>query len=881
MAEARSSAAAQTDALKVPPHSLEAEQAVLGGLMLDNSAWDQIADRVSENDFYRRDHRLIFRALESLAETGRPMDAVTLSEWLKSHDELDNAGGLGYLGLLARDTPSAANIRAYADIVREQSVLRQLIAAGTEVANTGFNPEGQSSADLLDGAERRIFEIAEQSGRNQRGFVGMRDVLPDVVDRIDTLYHQDSDVTGLPTGFNDLDRMTSGLQNGDLVIVAGRPSMGKTTFAMNIAESAALGERPPTAVFSMEMPADALAMRMLASLGRVELQKIRSGRLTDDDWPRLTSTMNLLSQAKLFIDDTPGLTPTEMRARCRRLKREHGLGLVVVDYLQLMQLPGFKENRATEISDISRSLKGMAKELGVPVIVLSQLNRSLEQRPNKRPIMSDLRECVTGDTRVLLADGASQPIASLVGQQPEVLSVNDQGVITSARSVLVWEVGNRAVLRLTLASGRSIRCTPDHRLRTLWGWKQGKDIRFGERLGLARKLPEPLQPTHLSDEALVLLGHLIGDGSYVKRQPLRYTTAAEVNSRAVKAAAEALGSTVTRHEGRGNWHQLVISGNGNRWRPEGVGKFLKDLGIFNQRSRQKGIPSEVFRLRNDRLALFLRHLWATDGSITRASSGRIRIYFSTASQRLARDVATLLLRFGIYARVRLVRHAKSEGWFTVDVSGSADQLAFIDKIGVFGERAEGLQSIRHQLAAMRVNTNVDTLPREIFEYIQIQMREKGISHRRMAALRGTSYGGSAHFSYSPSRETVRHYAELLDDEFLNLVSADELFWDRVVSIEDCGEETVYDLTVPETECWLADGIVSHNSGAIEQDADVICFIYRDEVYNEDSPDTGTAEVIIGKQRNGPVGTVRLTFLGHYTRFENFIQDAGYGGGGWQ
>ncbi len=390
MAEARTPST--TDALRVPPHSIEAEQAVLGGLMLDNSAWDQIADRVGEDDFYRRDHRLIFRAIESLAESGQPMDAVTLSEWLKANDELDNAGGLAYLGLLARDTPSAANIRAYADIVREQSVLRQLIEAGTEVAGSGFNPEGQSSADLLDHAERRIFEIAEQSGRNRRGFVGVRDVLPAVVDRIDTLYHQDSDVTGLATGFSDLDRMTSGLQNGDLVIVAGRPSMGKTTLAMNIAEAAALQDGPPTAVFSMEMPADALAMRMLASLGRVELQKIRSGKLGDDDWPRLTSTMNLLSQAKLYIDDTPGLTPTEMRARCRRLKREHGLGLVLVDYLQLMQLPGFKENRAAEISEISRSLKGMAKELGVPVMVLSQLNRSLEQRPNKRPVMSDLRE---------------------------------------------------------------------------------------------------------------------------------------------------------------------------------------------------------------------------------------------------------------------------------------------------------------------------------------------------------------------------------------------------------------------------------------------------------------------------------------------------------
>ncbi|MEX0421410.1 replicative DNA helicase [Spiribacter pallidus] len=879
MAEARN--ASPTDALKVPPHSLEAEQAVLGGLMLDNKAWDQVADRVAEDDFYRRDHRLIFRAIESLAEGGQPMDAVTLSEWLKSNDELENAGGLAYLGLLARDTPSAANIRTYADIVREQSVLRQLIEAGTDVTNAGFNPEGRTSADLLDHAERRIFEIAEQSGRNRQGFVGVRDVLPQVVDRIDTLYHQDSDVTGLGTGFTDLDRMTSGLQTGDLVIVAGRPSMGKTTFAMNIAEAAALQGGPPTAVFSMEMPADALAMRMLASLGRVELQKIRSGRLGDDDWPRLTSTMNLLSQANLFIDDTPGLTPTEMRARCRRLKREHGLGLVLVDYLQLMQLPGFKENRAAEISEISRALKGMAKELGVPVMVLSQLNRSLEQRPNKRPIMSDLRECVTGDTRVMLTDGSCQPIASLVGEMPSVLTVSADGRITEAVSDRVWPVGQRPVRRINLASGRSIRCTDDHRLRTLWGWRRVKDIRFGDRLGLARYRPEPAKPAVWSEAAVSLLGHLVGDGSYVKGQPLRYTTASEANSQAVRQAAEALGSTVKRREGRGNWHQLLISGNGTRWQPAGVGRWLKTLGIFGQRSRQKTLPEALFRLSNRQIALFLRHLWATDGSITLARDGRVRIYFATASHQLAVDVSDLLLRFGIVCRLRHVSQAGGQGWYTADVSGVQDQLIFLDKVGVFGDQQARLPAIRSVLTQRAVNTNVDTLPNEVFDHIKARMHDRGITHRRMAAMRGTAYGGSAHFAFAPSRKVVRDYAKILDDERLEVLASSELFWDRVVSIEAAGEETVYDLTVPETACWLADGIVSHNSGAIEQDADVIVFIYRDEVYNEDSPDTGTAEIIIGKQRNGPVGTVRLTFLGQFTRFENFIADAGYGGGGWQ
>ena len=394
MAESRSSSSSQADiaALKVPPHSLEAEQAVLGGLMVDDDAWERVADRVREEDFYRHDHRLIFRGMATLAEAQRPLDVVTLSEWLKNADLLEDAGGIPYLGALAADTPSAANISAYADIVRERAVMRQLIQAGTSVVGSAFQPDGRDSRELLEEAERAIFEIAESSGRFRKGFVGVRDVLPAVVDRIDRLFHQDGTVTGLATGFSDFDEMTSGLQEGELVIVAARPSMGKTTFAMNLAEHAALRGGKPVAVFSMEMPADALAMRMLSSLGRIHLQKIRTGKLEDDDWPRLTSTMSLLSEAALFIDDSPGLSPQEMRARARRLKREHGLGLLVVDYLQLMQLPGFKENRTAEISEISRSLKAMAKELEVPVVALSQLNRSLEQRPNKRPVMSDLRE---------------------------------------------------------------------------------------------------------------------------------------------------------------------------------------------------------------------------------------------------------------------------------------------------------------------------------------------------------------------------------------------------------------------------------------------------------------------------------------------------------
>ncbi len=379
-------------ALKLPPHSLEAEQAVLGGLMLDEQAWDRVSDRITEEDFYRRDHRLIFRAIYLLAAEGNPRDALTVTETLTRLGELDNAGGLAYLGELVRNTPSATNIAAYGDIVRERSVLRQLIRISNEVSDTAFQPQGATAQDILDQAERKIFAIAEQQQKGN-GPQLLKPLLGKALDRIDRLFQSDEAITGLSTGFTDLDDRTSGLQKGDLVIVAARPSMGKTTFAMNLVENVLMRSELPVLVYSMEMPAEQIVMRMLSSLGRIDQGRVRSGKLEDDDWPRLTSTMTLLAERKLLVDDSASLSPNDVRTRARRVAREQGgLGLIMVDYLQLMRVPGLESNRVNEISEISRSLKALAKEMECPVIALSQLNRSLEQRPNKRPVMSDLRE---------------------------------------------------------------------------------------------------------------------------------------------------------------------------------------------------------------------------------------------------------------------------------------------------------------------------------------------------------------------------------------------------------------------------------------------------------------------------------------------------------
>ncbi len=380
------------DNLRIPPHSQEAEQAVLGGLLLNNEAWDEVAERVGPKDFYRKEHRLIFQVVDQLVEEEKPCDLVTVSQALTHRGELDDVGGMTYLSDLARNTPSAANINAYADIVRERSILRQLIQVSHGIAEQSFNPKGTPSLEILDAAESAIFEIAEQQKKGS-GPQDIKTVLKKAVDRIDELYKNKNSLTGLTTGFEELDKMTSGLQPSDMVVVAGRPSMGKTTFAMNLCENVALKSHKPVLVFSMERPADAIVMRMLSSLGRINQTSIRSGRLDQDDWPRITSAIQMLSEQKFFIDDTPALSPLELRTRARRVARECGgqLGMIMIDYLQLMQVPG-ADSRVNEISEISRSLKGLAKELNCPVVALSQLNRSLEQRPNKRPVMSDLRE---------------------------------------------------------------------------------------------------------------------------------------------------------------------------------------------------------------------------------------------------------------------------------------------------------------------------------------------------------------------------------------------------------------------------------------------------------------------------------------------------------
>jgi len=437
----------QFDSLRVPPHSIESEQSVLGGLLLDNAAWDRVADFINADDFYRYDHRLIFQTIVKLITASRPADVITVFEALNSLGKADEVGGLSYLNALAQNTPSAANIRRYAELVRERGVLRKLITVADEISGNAFNPQGKEVKSMLDEAEAKILAIAEEGARNKQGFQEIQPLLKQVVERIDELYSREntSDITGVPTGFADLDKMTSGLQPGDLIIVAGRPSMGKTAFSVNIGENVAIESGLPVAIFSMEMGGAQLAMRMLGSVGRLDQHRLRNGQLNDEDWPRLTHAIQKMNDAQMFIDETPALNSIELRARARRLSRQCGkLGLIIIDYLQLMSANNAGENRATEISEISRNLKGLAKELNCPVIALSQLNRSLEQRPNKRPIMSDLREsgAIEQDADVIMfiyRDQVYNPDSPDKGTAEIIIGKQRNGPIGSVRLTFMGE----------------------------------------------------------------------------------------------------------------------------------------------------------------------------------------------------------------------------------------------------------------------------------------------------------------------------------------------------------------------------------------------------------------------------------------------------------
>jgi replicative DNA helicase len=868
---ARSIASASYD--RVPPHNLNAEVSVLGSMLLSRNAVADVSEIVGPEDFYRGAHRTMFEAARDLYNRGEPLDTVTLADELDRRGALDDVGGVVALTDIVQQVPTAANALYYARIVADQSLRRRLIDAGTEVTRLGYHPESGVD-EALDAAEQVIFDVA------QRGRTGdiqpIKPLLHTSFELLERLSENKTGITGLPTGFTDFDDLTAGLQAGNLVIVAARPAMGKSTLVTNMAAHVTVESRLPVALFSLEMSSDELVMRLLSAESRVNLEKLRTGRLDDPDWAKLSQAMGRLAEAPLFIDDTAGINLMEIRSKCRRLKQKHGLSLVVVDYLQLMQSHRRVENRVQEVSELSRGLKVLAKELSVPVIALSQLSRKPEDRArdDRRPQLADLREsgCVTGDTLVTLESGALAPIRDLVGTQPAV-AVLDGWDITVARASKVWLTGHKPVFRLTTRTGRTVRATANHPLRTLDGWRPLGTLVAGDRIAIPRELPEGQHNPEWTPERLTLLAHLIGDGCYAPRQPLHYTSASLANIEAVEHAAAVAFGVAGRRVAQKTWNHLYLSAGANRWHPNPIHTWLRELGIDGQRSKEKEIPAVVLGLHSTQVRLFLRHLWATDGCIHMKAEGRKgpvgRIYYGTSSPTLARQVQHLLTRIGVLSRIKSITKPGYDPNFHVIVSGKQDQQRFLSLVGGHGEKGVVAEALLDALAKTAANTNVDTLPREVWTTVRARMQQRGISTRDMAALRGTSYGGTAHYRFAPSRDTLAEYADLLDSPDLKELAGAEIVWDTIVSIEPAGTEDVYDMTVPGPHSFIGDGICLHNS--IEQDADLVAFIYRDEVYDPDTAAKGEAELIVAKHRNGPLRTIRLSFLGHHSRFANMAR----------
>ncbi|QIR36923.1 replicative DNA helicase [Tolypothrix sp. PCC 7910] len=867
---------------RLPPQNIEAEEAILGGILLDPEAIGRVSDRLVAEAFYISAHKDIYQAALRLHAQGKPTDLLAVTSWLADHDLLNRIGGRNKLATLVDRTVSAVNIDALASLVMDKYQRRQLIKAGNEIVHLGYETEKELPI-VLDQAEQKVFGITQE--RVQSGLVHISDTLisnfQDIEER-----NQGIALPGITCSFYDLDALTSGFQRSDLIIVAARPAMGKTAFCLNLAYNIAASHRMPVAVFSLEMSKEQLVQRLLASEAGIESGYLRSGRLSQAQWEPLSRAIGMLSEMPIFIDDTPNITVTQMRSQARRLQAEQGmdLGLIVIDYLQLME--GAGDNRVQELSKITRSLKGLARELSVPVIALSQLSRGVEARTNKRPMLSDLREsgCLTGDSLVTLADtGVQVPIRNLVGKSGfSVLALNEATMqLEKAIVSNVFSTGIKPVFLLKTRLGRKIRATGNHKFLTINGWCRLDKLSPRQHLCLPRYLPIAGKQTMTYAE-VALLGHLIGDGCTLPRHAIQYTTreidlAENVTFLAKEVFGDAIVPRITPERG---WYQVYLSAaehlTHNVRNP--VAKWLESLGVFGLISYEKLVPQDLFSQPQELIACFLRHLWSTDGSIQLVADKKPRpiAYYASSSERLAFDVQTLLLRLGINARLKMIpQPGKGRNQYHVTITGKIDLELFIQKVGAVGKYKLGsLQKISEHLENCIHNPNRDVIPKEVWKTQVIPaMQTIGMTTREIQSRLGQSYCGSTLYKANLSRERALKVANIVQSNELFILANSNVYWDEIVSIEFTGEEEVFDLTVPGLHNFVANNMIVHNS--IEQDADLVIMLYRDDYYNNDSPDRGIAEVIVAKHRNGPTGTVKLLFDPQFTKFKNLARPNNY------
>jgi replicative DNA helicase len=1007
---------------RMPPHDVAAEQCVLGGMLLSKDAISDVIETIRPTDHYRPAHQLVHEAILDLYARGEPADAITVANELTRRGELTRIGGAPYLHTLIASVPTAANAGYYARIVRERAILRRLVEAGTRIVQFGYAGDGDAD-DLVDRAQAEVYAVTDR--RIAEDYHPLSEIMPAALEEIEAIGAHGGGISGVPTGFADLDALTNGLHAGQMVVVAARPAVGKalaldtplptldgwttmgevevgdylidangkptrvvaatevlhgrpcyevefsdgsviiadenhqwltwagpeaptapsvvttgqiagspqhhavaithgadlpagapqdtrwrlvndvrpvfprpvrcvqvdnedelylagrgmipthnSALALDFARSATIKHGLPTVVFSLEMGRNEITMRLLSAEARVPMHVMRTGQMSDDDWGRLAKRMSEVADAPLFIDDSPNMSLMEIRAKCRRLKQRHDLKLVIIDYLQLMSSPKRTESRQQEVSEMSRSLKLLAKELEVPVVALSQLNRGPEQRQDKKPMLSDLREsgCLTADTTLLRADtGTPVTFDELLRDGWEdvlIWSLDERNQLVPAPVINVFESGTKDVFRLQLASGREVKATANHPFLTFSGWTSLGDLRPGDRLAIPRRIPAPVS-TGLgwSEDRIGLLAHLIGDGCVVKRQPVHYTSNDPENLEFVEAVAAAEFGIAPRRVAQQSWWHVYLPapdhcthGRGNP-----IHDWFRELGIEYLGAHDKRLPKALYAASDDEICLFLKHLWATDGCVWLAhGNSAAKVYYATSSRDLADGVAHLLARLGIVARIRQVEKAGYAPGYHVIVADGPSLRTFCARVGVHGRRGETARELAALLTDKTTNTNVDTVPLGGWDLVRSERVRAGLTERQFQAAIGTNYCGSALYKSCPSRERLMRCADVLDSEALREIASSDIFWDKIVSIEPLGPQPVFDATVKETHNFVANGINVHNS--IEQDADVVILLHREDAYERESPRAGEADLIVAKHRNGPTATVTVAFQGHYSRF---------------
>ncbi len=854
--------------VRVPPHSDSAEVSVLGALLLDKDAVIAVAEFLRPEDFYDERHKEIFECAIELYEERVPVDVLTVSEKLKKRKTLKMIGGTGYLTDMVNKVPTAAHVEHYGKIVKDAAVKRLLLQSASKLVDLSLD-EGCAADELMDKAESEIFSLSQR--HISKSFTLVKDALAESFDRLDELHKQGEGLRGVPTGFKDLDDCLAGMQKSNLLILAARPGVGKTSLALNIAQNLAVKYKRPVGFFSLEMSREELVDRLLVAQADIDAWKLKTGKLGEDDFTKLSNAMGELAEAPIFIDDTPALSILEMRTKARRLQVENGIDLLVVDYLQLARSRQL-ENRVQEVSEISQGLKNLARELKVPILCISQLNRSVETRGGqKRPQLSDLREsgCLAGESLIIRADtGERVAIKSLVGKKNIPILALTGGTFKLKKVNLskVYSSGRKMTYKLVLKSGKIIEASGNHPFFKFAEWSRLDNLKIGDKIATPRELSVPAGlGTSLSDNKLILLAHLIGDGCFVKRQPLHYTNSEMAMINIVEKAAKKEFSIVPRIVKQESWFHLYLSSkekltHGKR---NPICKWLdEDLLIYGLHSREKFIPEKVFLQKEGKICLFLKHLWSTDGCIylyKGKQKKKVTLYYASCSRKLAENVSHLLLRLGIISTITISKKKGYEDIYNVQIQGKENQLRFLKLVGFVGIKSEKAKNAIKFLQSIDSNPNNDVIPKAVWKYIEQIRKQKKISSREFHKKMDWAYSGTQRFGNGIGRERLNKIAKVLKNKYLLNLSKSDIYWDEVKSIQKVGIKEVYDATVPGHANFVANDIIVHNS--IEQDADVVMFLWR-----EDEENLENMVLDIAKHRNGPLKSIQLFFKGDRIKF---------------